>query len=111
MSMYSQLLASALDIAPPSDGDRASGAALSDLLRCRGRLSGNQSHQNGAEMPYGTLVNHLAYDAALIKLARLLGIVCGAEDYDLPERARARLERDLSVRGIPLDEIDMRTSS
>jgi hypothetical protein len=108
--MYSQLLASALDIDRPSDEAPTTGAALSDLLRCRGRIGGNQWSRSGAEGRYGTLVNHLAYDAALIKLARLLGVVCGAEDYDLPEKARARLERDLFNRGIPLDEIEPPTS-
>jgi hypothetical protein len=109
--MYSQLLASALDIDWHSDEERTSGAALSDLLRCRGRLGGNQWSQSGEDGRYGALANHLAYDAALIKLARLLGVACGAEEYDLPEKARARLERALTIRGIPLDEIESPTSS
>ena len=47
-----------------------------------------------------TLVNHLAYDAALIKLARLLGVVCGAEDYDLPEKgAELGLKKTSSTGG------------
>ena len=38
MSMYSQLLASALSIDQPSVEEATSGEALSDFLRCRGRM-------------------------------------------------------------------------
>jgi hypothetical protein len=105
MSMYSQLLASALDIDLTSDEEPTTSAALSHVLRCRGRLGGSQWSQNGAEARYSTLVDHLAYDAALIKLVRLLGVDCGAEEFDLPEQARTRLERVLTSRGISLDDI------
>jgi hypothetical protein len=105
MSMYSELLVSALDIDQPSDEEPTTSAALSHLLRRRGRLGGSRWPQKGAEARYGTLVDHLAYDAALIKVVRLLGVDCSAEEFDLPERARTRLEAVLTSRGIPLDEI------
>jgi hypothetical protein len=106
MSMYSQLLASALDIDQPSEEEPTTSAALSQLLRCRGQLRGGRWPQNGAEARYGTLVDHLAYDAALITVVRLLGVDCRAEEFDPPETARSRLEEVLASRGIPLDEIE-----
>jgi len=111
MSMYSQLLASALDIDQPSDEEPTTGSALSDLLRCRDQLGGSRWPHHKAEGSYVALINNLAYDAALIKLARHLGVECGAEEYDLPAKARARLENVLSSRGVPLDEIESPTRS
>lgn len=106
VSMYSQLLASALDLDQPSEGEPTTSAALVHLLRCRGQLTGSLWPQRGKEGSYVNLIGHLAYDVALIRLARLLGLECGAEEFDLPEKARARLEGALSTRGIPLDEIE-----
>jgi hypothetical protein len=111
MSMYSQLLASALDIDQPSDEEPTTSAALIDVLRSRVRLGESEGAKDGAQARYGTLVDHLTYDAALIKLARLLGVDCGPEEFDLPEKARARLEEVLSDRGIPVDEIEAPKSS
>jgi len=54
---------------------------------------------------YVTVSNHLAYDAALIRLSRLLGVDCGAEEFDQPEKARVRLEGVLSARGISVHEM------
>jgi hypothetical protein len=106
MSMYSQLLASALAVDEPSDEEPTTSAALSQLRRSRSRLGGSRQARSATETRYDTLVDHLAYDAALIKLAWLLGVDCGAEDYDMPETARARLEKVLSSRGLVWDEIE-----
>ena len=114
--MYSQLLASALDSDhlvsdeldgdQPVDGEPTAGAALSHLLRCRSQLGVSRESQQKGEGSYVTLANHLAYDAALIQLARLLGVQCSADEYDFPEKARSRLEAFLRGQGIPLDEIE-----
>ena len=84
---------------------------MSDLLRCRGQCGEIGGTHTKAEGSHVALVNYLAYDAALIKLTRLLGLDCSAEEYDLdlPEKARARLEKVLSSRGIALDEIELAT--
>jgi len=103
--MYSEILGSALDADQASEDEPTTSAALINLLLCRGRLGTNRWPQHGAEASYGTLVDHLDYDAALIKLVRLLGVDCGAEEFDLPEKARARLEGVLADRGIQVDEI------
>jgi hypothetical protein len=105
VSMYSRLLVSALDLDEPSDGESTTDAALIQLRRCRDHLDGRPRTQGGEES-YGVLIQHLAYDVALIRLARLSGVECDAEEFDLPEKARTRFEAVLAGRGFPLDEIE-----
>ena len=95
------------DVSMSFDGEPTTSTTLVHLLRCRGQLGRSLWPQSGREGYYVILIDHLAYDAALIRLARLLGVECGAEEFDLPEKARARLEGTLSTRGIPLDEIEV----
>ena len=109
--MYSQLLDSALAIDQASDEEPTTSAVLSHLRQCQARLGGTGWSQNGAEARYDRLVDHLAYDAALINLAWLLGVDCGPEEFDLPEKARARLEEVLAGRGFPLHEIESPATS
>ena len=54
---------------------------------------------------YAALTDQMAYDVALIKLAQRVGIECSASEFDVPERARAMLERTLFARGIPVSGI------
>jgi hypothetical protein len=51
-------------------------------------------------------VDQLSYDVALIELVRLLGVECDALEFDRPDKARARLERVLTARGIRLEDLD-----
>ena len=99
MSMYSQLLAAALDTTTPPDDEPSTGAAWARLLRCRSRVG----------VPDASLVDHLAYDVALVELARLLGVECDASEFDRAEPARARLEGALSAQGVRLDDMECRT--
>lgn len=107
--MYSHLLASALAIDETSDDEPTTSAAVDHLRRCRSRFGGSRWSPSRAEGGYVTLINNLAYDAALITVARRMGVDCGAEEYDQPAKARARLEAILAGRGIPLDEIEPST--
>jgi hypothetical protein len=106
--MYSHLLVASLDLDQPSNGEFTADAALIQIRRCRDHLDGSPPPQGGGEGHYGVLIQHLAYDAALIRLARLLGVECDAEEFDLPEKARTRLEAVLAGRGFPLEEIEER---
>ena len=48
------------------------------------------------------VADQLAYDAALIRLARKRGIPIGAGDFDIPERGRTALEDALVAKGVNL---------
>lgn len=106
MSMYSDLLLAALAIDEPSEGEPVASSALIDVLRCRRQLQESQWIRAGMERVPDTLTEELAYDVALIKLARLLRIDCDADEFDRPEAGRTRLEVILSARGVSLNEIE-----
>ena len=97
--MYTRLMCSALDkLASSSDG-ATTGQALAELLRCRNRLGARMSLE-GSNRASAAIADELAYDIALIDLARLYGIECDVSDFDNPIRGRALLERGLGSRGV-----------
>ena len=100
--MYSELLVLALDRDRPPDEAPTIDEALVRLRQCRVQRAGTDPRPS-TEGELATLIDDLAYDVALICLARLVGVECGAEEFDLPEKGRARLERALCVRGIDVD--------
>ena len=105
MSMYSQLVASALELDESTDDESTASAVLIELLHSRNQLRKNQS-QARIDGTSDVLFEQLAYDVALIKMARLSGVECDADEFDRPERGRSRLEAILSSRGVSLDEIE-----
>ena len=99
MSLYSELLASALDDfnEEPSLEMLVGSAAV-----FRAVLRSPVSQERGT--PFGALATEIAYDCALIKLCTLLGADAGAASFDVPSRDRRRMERALARLGINLDE-------
>ena len=93
--MYRDLLTKALG----NDGDgRRSEDLLADLVESRARL-----HVTGAAAPVAeALARELSYDGALIRLCAAVNVCATPEWYESPEQERARLERELSRRGIKL---------
>ena len=111
MTMYTQLLETALDGAGP-DEQMSAGESLAALLRAAGRLGSlPQSSGAGAGWVPAAVVDQLAYDMALVRLSRCLGIDCDIAGFDRPERERARLKEALASRGVHLDELDGRPES
>jgi hypothetical protein len=106
VSMYSQLLLAALEVEESSEGEPTARRTLVDLLRCRRQLEGGEWIHAGIERVPDTLTKQLAYDVTLIKLARILGIECDADEFDRPETGRTRLEAILSTPGVSLNEIE-----
>lgn len=104
VSMYSHLLCSALDTPRPSDDAPTAGDALSELVRCRTRLSAGVSFRNRPEWALPAVADQLAYDVALVGFSQRLGVAVDVLGFDRPGRERARLERALVARGISLDE-------
>jgi hypothetical protein len=103
MSIYVQLLSAALAEAPPLSDETAAGA-VSELLCRRADLYTRGSSHAGPIRAPDAVAYELAYDMALIRLARLLGMECEAGDFDLPGRGRARVELSLVSKGIRLGE-------
>lgn len=90
-------------------GDRGSEArlrpeeALAELVRCRRRLAVSDSGGTGGHWAVGAIADHLAYDAALIRYSRCMGVECDPRRFGAPGVERYRVERLLESRGIPLD--------
>ena len=110
MSMYTQLLRTAIDERQRSDDRPTTGHALAEVLRCRGRLSGGGG-SSSAGWALARVADQLAYDIALIGLAQELHIECHVDGFDQPEPERARVEDALAARGIQLDDLASRAQS
>ena len=103
--MYTELLREALDDSQERYDDPTSGQLLARLLRCRSVLEGTSATPKmGGGL--SAVATQLAYDVALVAFARQLGITSGPEDFDQPQRERARLERALSSTGVNLNQLD-----
>jgi hypothetical protein len=104
--LYTKLLETALDRVHDSDPLPASGEALAELLRCRGQLGTGAFPGLGSGGMVGTVTDQLAYDIALIELARCLGIDCDLHKFGPPQHERELLEGVLAAQGILLDDLD-----
>jgi hypothetical protein len=49
------------------------------------------------------LADQVAYDVALIELARSVGLPCDPATFDQPELRRNELDRELAARGVHVD--------
>jgi hypothetical protein len=96
MSMYADLLSSALD-----NWVEMSGEALLDYARvCRDTVEHPGVY--GAVRSSDLLVAEVAYDRALVRLCELRGITVEASWFVYPAEARRRLEGDLAASGLDL---------
>lgn len=111
MTMYSQLLESALGQDPPSESQSTPGNALLKLIQCRSRLGSDASSHTGPAWVPAALADQLAYDVALVDLARQVGLECDLSRFNQPSEERHRLEGALRSRGIDLDEFDGQATS
>jgi hypothetical protein len=105
MSIYTQLLDTALGQIPSTEEELTPGEALTELFRCRTVLGAGLA-RTGSNWAPAAVANELAYDIALIELARSLGVACDVSRFDRPGHERARLERELAARGIRLVQSD-----
>lgn len=94
MSIYSELLKMALAEASRGDDDPAS--LLAEVVACRERVRGDDA---GGTAPAGTperLGDLVAYDVALIRACRFLGIPHALADGGPTADERARVEASLA---------------
>jgi len=104
MSMYSMLLAAALDREAETVSPKSTAEALVRVLRCRD-VDVSRTSQWGSS--YDRTIDSVSYDVALVQLARLVGVDCDVTRFDQAGLARSHLVQELLARGLPvLDAID-----
>jgi hypothetical protein len=108
MSMYTQLLEAALNEHRQPAVAPTAVEALAALLHCGTRLGSSGSLERRLDWSSIALANQVAYDIALIELARCVGIACDPGTFDQPVRRRNELTRELESRCIHLNELDQR---
>jgi hypothetical protein len=104
--MYVNLLVSALEQQEPDVDEVTKGASLARLLCCRRRLRSATFGPRTTQSPSTAIGDQLAYDVALIRLARQWGVVCQASEFDQPQWRRNQLEETLASKGVHLDDLD-----
>jgi hypothetical protein len=105
MAMYAQLIGAALERVEPGE-TRTAGEVLSELIRCRSQLEPSRSGDRSLSWVPEAVANQLAYDVALVELARCHGIDCDPLAFDQPPAERSRLENALAARGVQVVELD-----
>jgi len=111
VSLYTELLVAALGGAPEPDHGSTAGGALAELLRRRIQLDEVAASSTPAGWAPDAVAGQLAYDLALVELARRLGIDFDVRRFDRPQEERARLEGALGARGIHLDVLSGETEA
>ena len=99
--MYTQLLEAVLAYEADPDTQPRSQGPLADVVRLRHTLERHAARTDPG-WALQAVADQLAYDAALIRLARKRGIPIGPEDFDNPERGRIALEDVLISKGVNL---------
>ena len=94
--MYVDLLTRALGRG--EEGQGSDDLLLADLVHARARL-----RATGGGIPVAeALARELSYDAALIRLCESSRVPTGPTYFTHPVRERARLEHELTARGVEL---------
>jgi hypothetical protein len=111
MSMYTYILDAALRERSEPDTPLATDDAVAALLECRRYLGSVASSGWSGDWGSAALANQVAYDLALIDLARSVGMDCDTASFDQPQRRRIELERELVSLGIAVDGHDQQANS
>ncbi len=100
-SLYCSLLAAALSLRDRA-GQPILSEALGDVVQARGHATMGGRIGRGGSSVADALSDQIAYDVALIRYARCLGISCRPSEFDPPSRGRRIIERWISERGAAL---------
>jgi hypothetical protein len=109
--MYTHILDAALRERSQPDGRMTTSEALAALSERRQHLDWSPSSERGTDWSSAALAHQVAYDLALIGLARSVGIDCDPSSFEQPQRRRIELERELKSRGIRLEEANQQVNS
>ncbi len=101
-SIYVELLEATLGEREPSLRSLSASEALAELVRRRRRVVWTGSSPVERDWAAAALADQVAYDSALIRYSRRLGIDCDPRRFGVPGPERQRIEHALESRGIPL---------
>jgi hypothetical protein len=100
--MYSHILEAALREHSQRASELTTDEVLAILSDCRQSLALLGSGKRGANWGSAALAKQVAYDLALIDLAKSVGLDVDSSSFDQPESRRIELEYELIARGIQL---------
>ena len=104
VSMYADILNRAFGRRPTTASPPTVTEAIKEVLDCRSRLAPTRPLERQLDWAASAVANQVAYDVALIDLARSVGIACEPDTFDQPEIRRNELGRELAARGVHLDD-------
>ena len=102
LSMYTELIEAALAEVYPQGEPISSAQALAEVVRRRPLLASSGWSGAGPPNVPATLAEEVAYDVALIRLARSVDVECDPRNFGWPRDERRKVERDLLSRGFRL---------
>jgi hypothetical protein len=102
VSMYADILDSAFLERPGTTSSLTVTEAVTELLDRWKKLTSTRAKERSIDWAATALANQVAYDVALIDLARSVGIACDPDTFEQPERRRNELNRELAARGVHL---------
>ncbi len=105
MSIYTQLLSIGLDQSERGDDEPTTGEVLAIALERRSRLAADISSETESGWAPAAVADQLAYDIALISLARRFGLGVDLSGFAQQQNERAQLERALETKGIHLNQL------
>ncbi len=97
-SMYADLLARTLAESEQAQPDPSPEQARAEYLRRRRGSGPVEWRASGPRWVDSALADQVAYDAALIRYARSLGLNCDAERFGRPHDERSRIEQQVESR-------------
>jgi len=98
-SKYNELLAHVLAESERAQPGPSREQAHAEYLRCRRGSAPAAWREPGLHWVDSALADEVAYDAALIRYARTLGLRCDTERFGWPHDERRTTERLLASRG------------
>jgi hypothetical protein len=99
-SMYSKLLARVLAESDRAQPDPSAEEALAQYLRCLPVGAPAGCRAPGPHWVESALADQVAYDAALIRYARSLGLPCDVQRFGWPRDERRSTERLVASHGV-----------
>ena len=102
MSMYTQLLDAAVEQRGTVLVRTTKHSALDALWRRGGELNEDVPPATDPDAVTVVLAREIAYDVALLELARVWGIETDPSHFEQPRHERSRLEQALRDRGVTL---------